>query len=224
MLQPKVADSALLSQRPWLICQLQSILYPAQQSWVYEVANVGSLSAFPWTKFMTALLLCFSRTDRAATWDSGACMSARPVLLSFICCQWVWLGIRRCLCCTLKFLSNSADYRGAKGEPRASNQVSISAASGLPESLADISACKLASLWPFTILKTLYLYPILSFLLTPPFLRLCFACPRELSLGVSKGEDKRGIWKWCSGVLFWLYEYFSSTLKLCDANNRASIL
>lgn len=139
------------------------------------------------------MLLCFSGTDAAATWDSGACTSARPVLLSFTCHQRVWLGIRGYLGCTLKFLSNSVDYRGVEGEPRASNQVSVSvaAASGLPEALTDISACKLTPLWPFTILNMLY--PVLSFLLTSPFLHLCFACPSELSLGVAKGEDKGGI-------------------------------
>lgn len=195
LLQTEVANSGLLSQWPWLICQLKSILYPAQQSWMYKGASVSSLSAFPWTRFLTTLLLCFSGTDAAATWDSIACMSARPVLLSFICYQWEWLGVRGYLGCRLKFLSNSADYRGVEGEPRASNQVSISAAatSGLSEALTDITACKLTPLWPFTILNMLYLYPILSFLLTPPFLHLCFACPSELSLGVSKGEDKRGI-------------------------------
>lgn len=67
------------------------------------------------------------------------------------------------------------------------------AASGLPEALTDITACKLTPLWPFTTLNALYLYPILSFLLAPPCLHLCFACPSGLSLGMSKAEGKRGL-------------------------------
>lgn len=77
--------------------------------------------------FDNTMLLCFSGTDAAAAWDSSACMSARPVLLSFVCYQWVWLGIRGYLGYTLKFLSNSADHRGLEGEARVSKQVSISA-------------------------------------------------------------------------------------------------
>lgn len=39
----------------WLSCQLGSILYPAQQSWIYKGADGSSLSAFPWTWSLTTL-------------------------------------------------------------------------------------------------------------------------------------------------------------------------
>lgn len=71
--------------------------------------------------------------------------------------------------------------------------ISAAAASGLPEALTDITACKLTPSWPFRTLNALYLYPILSFLLTPSCLHLCFACLSELSLGMSKAEVKKGL-------------------------------
>lgn len=143
--------------------------------------------------FGNTTLLCFSGTVAAASWDSNACMSGRFVLLSCIYHQWVWVGIWGYLGYTLGFSLTLQTLWGLKWDPKASNWVSISAAFGLPETLPDICACKLTPSWPSTILDTLYLYPVPFFLITSPFLHLCFACPSELSLGVSKGEDRRGI-------------------------------
>ena len=193
LLQPKVADSSSHSGCGWSADTEASGTLP--RSWIQNGADGGSLSAFPWMRVLTTL--CCSAAVELTQLQLG---TAVPVRLPGQCfcplfATSVWLRIRGYLGCNLKFLSNFADYRRGEGEPRTSNWVSISAAatSGLPEALADISACKLTPLWPFTILNMLYLYPILSFLLTPLFLCLCFACRSKLSLGVSNSEDKRGV-------------------------------
>lgn len=179
LLHLQVPDSG--PQWPWLICQLK-ILYPAQQ--IYKGANVGSLSAFPWTRFGTTLC-CFASLEPWLQHGTAVprCLPGQCFCPSCATTE----GGRDERTLGLTFLSNSADSTGGEGEPRGSNQVSISAAAAslLPEALSDISACKLTPLWPFTILNTLYLYPVLSLLLTPPFLHPCFACPREL--GCVKG-------------------------------------
>lgn len=71
---------SLLSQWPWPICQLKSILYPAWQSWVYKGADVGSLSAFPWTRFLTTL--CCSASVELMQLQLG---TAGPVCLPGQC-------------------------------------------------------------------------------------------------------------------------------------------
>lgn len=153
------------------------------------------LSAFPWMNFL-ATLHCSASVELLQL-HLGTAMpaSGRLVLLSCIYHQWVWVGIWGYLGYTLGFLLTLQTLWGLKWDPKASNWVSISAAAafGLPEALPDICACKLTPSWPSTILDTLYLYPVPFFLITSPFLHLCFACPSELSLGVSKGEDRRGI-------------------------------
>lgn len=181
----------------WWVCHLKSnLLHPQVPDWPsvadlvpcpaepdLQRASVGSLSAFLWTRFGTALC-CFASVE---PWLQHGTAVPRCLPGQRFCPSCATTGRQGMRGPWAHISEQLCRLHRAEGEPRGSSQVSISAAAAslLPEALSDISACKLTPLWPFTFPNTLYLYPFLSSLLTPPFLHPCFACPSEL--GCVKG-------------------------------------